>query len=213
MSEGLRRLAVLSPNRLRDWLFFPLSIVLAIGLVALAISPALGRTPTGPMAGNGFNYNTILIDGAYLHKLYSGGDADIDVRKGDGGRETLEMTVTAGLLDEAPDLGPHFRLAADIEQQFSGRRVRVTVRAQPASDRGATQMRVNYSAGRVGESGWTVFDLKPGWNDFSFEYDVPVIEGDQGFDYIAIRPVVPEKTRTLLIDSVRLDRLPQNTGG
>jgi hypothetical protein len=81
------------------------------------------------------------------------------------------------------------------------------VRARPADDHGATQIQTDYSAGRVGESGWQVFDLQPDFEEFSFEYDVPLIEGDQGVDYFAVRPVVPNKTRALLVEEIRFERL------
>jgi hypothetical protein len=207
IGSALRHVAWLNPNRLRDGAFFPLSLLLAAGLIALAISPGLGRRPTGPVTGDGINYNRILIGGDYLNKVYAGGDALTAVRKGTSGAQELFIEAMAGQLDEAPEFGPHFRLAADIEQQFSGRTVRVSVRARPADDRSAVQIQLNYSAGRAGESGWKVFDLKPGWNEYAFEYKVPVIEGDQGFDFVAVRPVVPEKIRGVVIDQIELTRL------
>ncbi len=207
IGPDLRGAAFLNPNGLRDRLFFPLAILLAAALVALAISPALGQNPTGAVTGDGVDYDRVVIEGDYLHKVYAGGDAITKVQRGPDGREQLLIQALMGVLDETPELGPHFRLAADIEQQFSGRTVRVIVRAKPAPDRGATQMQINYSAGRVGESGWKVFDLKPDFSDFAFDTKVPVIEGDQGFDYVAIRPVVPEKSRAILVERITIERL------
>jgi hypothetical protein len=94
-----------------------------------------------------------------------------------------------------------------MEVQFSGFTVRCTIRARPADTRGALQMEANYSAGRVGDSGWQVFDLQREFQDYSFEYDVPVIEGEQGVDYLGIRPVVPDKSRALIVESVKFERL------
>ena len=54
---------------------------------------------------------------------------------------------------------------------------------------------------------WQVFDLERGFQDFSFDYDVPLIEGDQGVDYFGIRPVVPEKSRALIVEEVKFERL------
>ncbi len=197
----------LSAFRLKDRSFFPLAFALGLAMVALAFSPALGRLPEGPVAGDGSQYNRITIEGAYLNKLYTAGDAKVRLERGGNGPTAAYIEVAAGALADAPELGPHFRLAADIEQQFSGKRVRCTVTVKPAQDRGATQMMVNYSAGRVGESGWKVFDLQPGATDFSFEFDVPTHVGDQGFDYFAVRPVVPEKVRALLVEKIVFERL------
>ena len=39
----------------------------------------------------------------------------------------------------------------------------------------------------------------------------PLIEGDQGVDYFAIRPVVPDKSRALIVESVTFERLARWT--
>lgn len=193
---------------MRDRIFFPLAGLLVILMVFLGLQPGIGRLPTGPVAGDGANYDRIVIEGRYLNKVIAGGDARTQlVKSGDSGY-LLQIEADAGALEGAPELGPHFRLAPDIELQFSGRRMRATVRMRPAETQGAMQAEANYSAGRVGESGWQTFDLQPGFTDFSFEYAVPEVSGDQGVDYFAVRPVVPEKRRGILVERITLERLP-----
>lgn len=194
-------------GQMKDRIFFPLALLLAAGMVGVAIVPGIGRLPSGTVTGDGQNYNEITVSGVYLNKVIAGGDATTRLIEGPNGRKLLYIEAQAGMLDEAPELGPHFRLAADMEVQFSGATVRCTVRARPADTRGALQMELNYSAGRAGDSGWQVFDLQPGFEDFSFEYDVPLLEGDQSVDYFGIRPVVPDKSRALIVESVKFERL------
>lgn len=191
---------------MRDRFFFPLAALITLVMVFLAVQPGVGRLPTGAVAGDGMNYNRIVIDGPYLNKVMAGGEADVRLIREDG-KHLLYIEAGADKLAAAPELGPHFRLAADIEMQFSGRRIRATVRARPADTRGAHQIELNYSAGRVGDSGWQVFDLQPGFSDVSFEYDVPAIQGEQGVDYVGLRPVVPEKSRAIIVESITLQRL------
>ncbi|KCZ84845.1 hypothetical protein HAD_04160 [Hyphomonas adhaerens MHS-3] len=192
---------------MKDRIFFPLALLVAAGLVGIAILPGVGRLPSGAVTGDGKNYNEITVSGIYLNKVVAGGDAETRLIDGPNGRKQLYIEVEAGTLEGAPELGPHFRLAADMEVQFAGYTVRSTVRARPADTRGALQMEANYSAGRAGDSGWQVFDLQPDAEDFSFEYDVPVIEGEQGVDYFGIRPVVPDKSRALIVEEVKFERL------
>ncbi|MFN7056521.1 hypothetical protein [Hyphomonas sp.] len=192
---------------MRDHFFFPLAVFGVGLLVFLAILPGFGRLPDGAMAGDGVNYDRIVIEGPNLNRIVAGGNAETRLIR-DGQKYLLFIEVEEGALSDAPELGPHFRLAADIELQFSGRRIRVTVRARPAEIRGAEQIMVNYSAGRIGESGWQVLGLQPGFSDVSFDYLVPPIQGDQGLDYLAIRPVVPDKSRAIIIEQVVLERLP-----
>ncbi|HBH44032.1 MAG: hypothetical protein CME99_13925 [Hyphomonas sp.] len=192
---------------MKDRIFFPLALLLLVGMVLLAIWPAFGRLPDGSVTGDGVNYDQITIEGAFLNKVVAGGDATTElVRDGDGDY-LLFIEAQAGMLGPEPEEGPHFQLASDLEVQFSGRRIRSTVRMRPADQRGAMQAKLIYSVGRDGDSGWQTFDLEPEFQDFSFEYIVPDHIGDQAFDYFAIRPVVPEKTRALLVESIVFERL------
>lgn len=193
---------------MRDRFFFPLSILLLVAMVFLAMQPGIGRLPTGAVAGDGANYDRIVIEGDYLNKVIAGGDARTELLRTPARGYELQIEAEAGALDDAPELGPHFRLAPDIELQFAARTIRVTVRARPADDRGAMQVQVNYSAGRSGESGWKVFNLQPGHADFTFEYTLPPAQAEQGVDYIAVRPVVPEKQRGVVIERITMERLP-----
>ena len=193
---------------LKDRLFFPLAVLLAIGMVFIALSAGFGRLPTGAVTGDGVNYDRITIEGEYLHKVYAGGDATTQLVKDPDGTYGLFISAQDQTLNDAAEFGPHFRLAQDLEVQFSGRRIRCTVTVKPAADRGATQVALNYSAGRIGESGWQILDLAPGTKEVSFEYDLPTIEGDQGVDYFGIRPVAPEKPRAIIVEKVVFERLP-----
>ncbi|MFN3608692.1 MAG: hypothetical protein ACK4Y9_06480 [Hyphomonas sp.] len=191
---------------MRDKLFFPLAALLTVAMIILAIQPGIGRLPTGAVAGDGVNYDRIVIDGRYLNKVISGGDARAQlIREGDAYR--LHIEAAAEALAAAPELGPHFRLAPDIEVQLAGQRVRITARVRPADARGAEQIEMNYSTGRTGDSGWQVLNLEPGFAEVSFEYDVPALQGEQGVDYLAIRPVVPDKSRAIIVEQIVLERL------
>lgn len=191
-----------------DRIFFPLAGLLVLVMVFLAVQPGIGQLPTGPVAGDGTNYDRLVIDGEYLNKVIAGGEARTRLLRTQGGGYVLQVEAAKDALDVEPELGPHFRLAPDIEMQMSGQRIRVTVRARPADQQPAAQIQVNYSAGRVGQSGWRVFDLKKGSGDYSFEYAVPVMSGEQGVDYIGVRPVVNEGRRGVLVDAVIVERLP-----
>ena len=168
---------------MRDRFFFPAALALVAMMVFLAIRPGIGALPSGAVAGDGANYNKITIEGDYLHKVFAGGNAKTELVDGPDNKTLLYIEAETGALRDEP------------------------VRARPADDRGAMQIAMNYSAGRVGESGWRIFDLKPEFSDLSFDYDVPRIEGDQGVDYLGIRPVVPNKSRAVLIERITLDRI------
>lgn len=83
--------------------------------------------------------------------------------------------------------------------------------ARPASDGGALSFEANYSAGPEGNSGWKRFALLQDYAPFTFTYDVPFkpMDAERGVDYLAIRPIVPEKDRAIEVRSVTFERLRQ----
>ena len=192
---------------MRDKWFFPAAGGFAALIVIVSLLPGLGNLPSGPVTGNGKNYDRITVAGDYLNKIVAGGDAITELVRGEDGQRLLYIEAEAGALRLEADAGPHFKLASDMELQYAGQRIRCTVRVRPADDRGALQVALEYSVGREGDSGWQLLDLQPGFSDVSFIYDVPELRGEQGFDYFGIRPVVPQKARAILVERVTFERL------
>ena len=197
-----------------DKLFYPLMLLIAGAVVATALLPGMDRKPSGSVSFSAeeaqAGYQQLVIEGEELYKMVAGGEADIAFVEAPGGLQAV-ITAGAGMLSDDPLRGPHYRLAADAENVFQNKRVRVTVRAKPGTVRGASQLRMNYSTGRQGESGWIVRDLQPDFTEVNFEFLVPAKDTDElTNDYLAIRPVVPDKTRELIIDRIVIERV---TGG
>jgi len=192
--------------RLDDRLFYSLAGVLAGGMIILALLPAMRALPSGPVSVGDRDYSEVTVAGLQLNRMVAGGEAESELFQADD-LSLLRIETEAGALPDDPTLGPHFPLAPDLEVQYSGFTIEITVRARPAAVWGAEQVRVNYSTGRDGESGWKVFDLTPEFRDFTFRYDVPVKSGENALDYLAIRPVTPEKQRAVELERVEIRRL------
>jgi len=197
-----------------DRIFFILAALVAILMVGLGLLPMLGQRPTGPVSGGGTDYKRIEVSGAQLNRMVAGGDASIELMQADG-RTVLRIGAIAETLSEDPLRGPHFILAQDLEVAFAGRPVRVTITARAADKYGAENMRVHYWAGSGEGSGWQDFPLSRAFQDISFEYVPPERNAgtDPGYDYLAIRPVVPEKERAVFVSSVTLEPLSPNASG
>ena len=105
----------------------------------------------------------------------------------------------------------HFVLGPDLETVYAGYKVRVSLTVKPTNGAGATAFEFNYSAGKAGDTGWVRFDLKPDWDTYTAEIDVPrrLLESNVSFDYISVRPVVPEKIRGIELSEIRFRRLGQ----
>ncbi|MEL7112090.1 MAG: hypothetical protein AAGK93_03985, partial [Pseudomonadota bacterium] len=97
----------------------------------------------------------------------------------------------------------------DLETVYSGHRLRVSLTVKPTTGAGAEAFEFNYSAGKAGDTGWIRFDLKPEWETYTAEIDVPrkLLENSAALDYLAVRPVVPEKTRGIELSEIRFRRL------
>lgn len=191
---------------MRDRYFFPLILMIAGAMIFFSLRVGGSALPSGPWSGGGSDYQTLTLEGVQLARIVAGGDADIDI-VGTGNDAIVRIEALAGMLPEDPILGPHYPIAADLETAFSGHTIRITVRAKPGPRRGAQQFQVNYSTGKLGESGWQTFDQALESQDFTFEYDVPVHRGDPALDYLGIRPVVPDKTRTVDVEQITIQRV------
>ncbi|MEQ9316934.1 MAG: hypothetical protein RLN72_13850, partial [Henriciella sp.] len=107
-------------------------------------------------------------------------------------------------------------LATDLETVFAGRKLRVTVNARAADRYGAEAIELNYALGNAESSGWKAFTTTKQFRDVSFEYDLPPknVGAEPGYDYLAIRPVVPDKQRAILVRSVVFEPIgPPRTAG
>ena len=191
-----------------DRVFFIAAFMVAVFMVVLGLAPGLGEDPSGPVSGGGTDYSRIEVSGPQLSRIVAGGDVDIDLMRADG-RDVVRIGALADALSEDPLQGPHFVLAPDLEVAFAGRPVRVTVTARAADKYGASEMRLHYWAGSGEGSGWQTFNLTRTLQDYSFVYEPPARNQgtDPGYDYIAIRPVVPEKERALFVSAVTLQPL------
>ncbi|WP_158085747.1 hypothetical protein [Henriciella aquimarina] len=196
-----------------DKVFFAAAALVAMVMVALGLLPGVNTLPTGPVSGGGTDYKTIEVSGDQLNRMVAGGEADIELVKMDG-RTLLQVGAKIGTLKEDPLLGPHFVLAQDLEVAFAGRTVQVTINARAAEKYGAEQMRVNYWVGAGEGSGWETFPMTRQFRDISFTYDIPDRDpgAAPGYDYLAIRPVVPEKERAILISSITIEPVSGGSG-
>lgn len=195
-----------------DRVFFSLIILLAALMVTASARPGVDNLPRGPIGGADTDYKTITVEGLQLNRIIAGGDDAMGIVEREG-EPVLMVESLAGTQNRDPIKGPHFELDSDLERVFSDHEVEVTITARPTERKGAHSFQVNYSAGRPGESGWQTFDMIPDWREYSFIYRVPEKTGDNAFDYLGIRPVVPEDMRSILIKRITFQRFEKRQTG
>lgn len=184
-----------------DTVFFPLAGLIAIVMVSLAFRQSGSALPTGSISGADTDYRIIRVSGIDLNRFKPSEYAEYAIVPTDTG-PVLRVSATQDFFPGNPDSGPHFRLAPDLETVFSGKELRISVRARSTIEAGAAQFEVNYSTGPEGQSGWKRFQLQRNFQNFSFEFTVPPANQDQGVDFLGIRPVINGNKSSIEIESL-----------
>ncbi len=210
---------------MRDRVFFPLAFILASAFIFMALQPFADRPPTGPLScGNCPNKEDITASGRELNRFLPGTNRGTELVTPPGGTgPVLRITRQASEVYEDPRTGPHLVLAEDLEFAFEARPVEIVIEARSAGDFPASKFEANYFARAEGESGWQPFELTPEFKAYAFTFSVPRRGPAVGYDYLGIRPVAPDKRRTMEVRSVRFHTVgaksapepeePAKTGG
>ena len=193
---------------LKDQIFYPVAIALAIGMVLISLIEGWSQPKCGPFGGaNGpADYSLIILSGGDLCRMEANFGYELDLVD-----DVLTIEAEEGAAQSDVQDNAHFRLGPDLETAYAGHKVRLSFTIKPSRDFGAQAFEFNYSAGNPGDTGWTRIELKPEWDTYTAEIEVPrrLIENEVAFDYLAIRPVVPEKTRSIDLREIRFRRLGQ----
>ncbi|MEO0607226.1 MAG: hypothetical protein AAFY82_03280 [Pseudomonadota bacterium] len=193
---------------MKDTVFYPVAILLAIGMVAISMAKGWTEPRCGPFGGaNGpADYSLIILGGRDLCRMEATFGYELNLAE-----DILTIKAEEAALQSDVQNNAHFRLGPDLEAAYAGHNLRVSFTIKPGSDFGAEAFEFNYSSGKPGNTGWTKIELKPEWDTYTAEIEVPrrLIENEIAFDYLSIRPVVPEKSRSIELREVRFRRLGQ----
>ena len=191
-----------------DKLFFSLTLILAAAFVFLALNPLAVRSPSGPVSGGGRDATDITVAGPELHRFVSGNLGRLEIAPPDeGGAPVLHISRLADQPYEDPRSGPHLILAEDVEYALEGREVEVIIEARATGAFSASEFQIDYLAKPGEESGWKTFELTPQFASYSLRFKTPVRGDTQSYDYVGVRPVAPDKRRTMEVRSVRVHAL------
>ena len=192
-------------SNLKDYLFFPLVLIVAILMVLGSIMVGANAPQCGPFGGadGPADYSFATIKGQNLCRME--------------GRKGYELQLANDILTirgEAEEnygelvRSPQFKLGADLETVYAGQKLTISLQVKPTEGAGAMAFEAMYSTGKAGNSGWQRFDLIPDWQTYQFEYQVPekLLENTVAYDYFAVRPVVPEKVRGIMIREIEFRR-------
>jgi hypothetical protein len=193
---------------MRDYMFFPLAGILAGAFVMMALQPWAERVPSGPVScGRCANPEDRTVEGKELHRFLPGKYNGLKIVTPEGGgAPILRITRSAEEQYQSPESGPHVVIDSDLELVFEDRPIEVIITARSVGDIPADRFEANYFAksDAEGESGWIGFVLTREFKDYAFTFQAPNRGGVMGYDVLGIRPVAPDKRRTMEVKAVRI---------
>ena len=193
-----------------DRVFFPLVALIAVAMVAIAAWRPPETCPTGSISVSSTYYKVIPINGVQLNRFVTNDYLEKAACQAEADYILSLSAPSDTVYPPSPDIGPHFRLAPDIEGVFSGNRIKILIEARGTGNGGAFEM--NYYSGPEGSSGWQQFELASEYGQHVFDYEVPSASQDQGVDFLAIRPVSGSTEQSLEIRDVTFLVLSLMTG-
>jgi hypothetical protein len=184
-----------------DKLFFPLAAVVASAFVFVALDPFADRPPRGPVSGGG-SKEDVTVSGKELHRFLPGDAGGLSIE--DGAQPVVRISRMAEQVYASPRSGPHIVLAEDLEYAFEARPIEVSVEARSVGEFAAANFEVDYMARNGAESGWHSFGLTREFATYSFDWTTPSRGKTEGYDFLGVRPVAPDKRRTMEIRSIHI---------
>jgi hypothetical protein len=143
------------------------------------------------------------VDAAALSRWKSGpGTIAADWPAGKDGVRPLLLTGTMApaLSDDAAE-GAHIAVAAEIADNFVGRKVTITVMAKRPAFVGTDRFSVGYTSADGVSSGWYLFEPSNIWRPYSFTFYLPAV-AETGSGTIGILGDADARGRAVLISAV-----------
>lgn len=193
-----------------DRVFFPLVALIAVVMVVIAAWRPQETCPTGSISVSSTYYKVIPINGVQLNRFVTNDYLEKAACQADADYILALSAPANTVYPPSPDIGPHFRLAPDIESSFSGNWIKVLIEARGTGNGAAFEL--NYYSGPEGGSGWQQFELSSDFRQHVFDYEVSAASQDQGVDFLAIRPVSGSTEQNLEIKDITFLVLSLMTG-
>ena len=187
-----------------DWVFLPLSALVAAGLIVLALNVRPGTVEPEITA------SSFVMEGEALGQLIPGPGTRFELTFSPVGEPLARLSATASF--EAAGLlsaGVGAALPAEWEANAIGRVVRFEVEAQAAPDSRVEQIRLGYFTVGHGDSERTLRPVTESWSTTWICYQVSAAAQPNGAEWLGIWPGDAGNGQAVLVRSVRLTLEPE----
>ncbi len=164
--------------RIKDWLFFPLIILVAGIMIYIALFWGDGPKKGDPEDG-------WVIQGSDLNGLTKSPGTSLKMNGVDAAIMTADFTV-----DQTRSQGIFTTLAGDYALNYGGRELELIVRARAANENPAKKFQIAFLTVPAikGRFGWRTFDLTNEYQDYKIKTKLAPFEVDDPVIYFGVWP-------------------------
>ena len=186
---------------MRDLYFYPLFILVVIGIVFLALQPGdRPGTSVKDVVVEGYT-----LEGADLQKLTAAPGTFISFVDGQGDKPLLAVLASNNPRRFAPaSAGVFGTLGPNYEKGFGGRELEIAITAKAGRVHPLESFKAGYFTVGDGDSGWKEFKLSEDFQDFIFNFTPNPPKGNPANDFIGIWPGDEGKSETMELKSIKI---------
>jgi len=193
---------------LKDRFFYPLAALLAIGMVAFALSFGV----TTDVTDREIWCKGYLMTGEDLTRLAAQpGTQAVFVSASGKEPDYARLTSTVARASINPKPGIFAPLGPNYERAFATRRLRLTITARSSAVKGLEAFDMGYFTAGSGDSDWNRRALTPDWEDYVMEYTPGALSDVQGLDHFSIWPGETAELLNMDVRDMRVEVLDSPT--
>lgn len=181
---------------MRDFLFYPLTALVAGGVIYYALSFAEEYEPI--VLSEGFS-----VSGEQLQHMLIPEQLEFSLVTDEQTGEVVAVLKShANKKSAPPSAGISVRLGADFEKIFNGKPLEMTVRARAGSSEATPLFEMGYFAVGGKSSDWQAFEPTPTYQDYTVRVEKSAPLDSAPVSYAGIWPDLEGFGRTLNISSI-----------
>jgi len=191
---------------IRDLYFYPISAIVVCAMIWFALS--FSKSPR--LSIEEIRLQGFVTTGEDLVTLTASPGTNFNyIARTNISPAHLVMWTDQPRAEATPSAGVFASLAPQFETAFAGQTLRMTVRARKGRRNPLTTFDSGYYTGAEGNSGWNPFRLTSTFQDYSFDYAVPVRDEDAepDLDYFGIWPGSTGDQRTMEVSKLEIEVL------
>lgn len=181
---------------MKDIFFYPLSVLVFVGLIAYALSFSKEAAPINVEQG-------FELSGEQLAFLSVPDRLSFAIETDDVTQTKIAvLTSNVSKKTAPPSAGINIRLGTEFEKAFEGHTIDMIVRARMGDNNPAPAFQIGYFSIGANSSGWKNFKPTKTYQDYKIRFKKGIPAGEAGGDYAGIWPDLDGQGRTLNIESI-----------